>query len=187
MSNLPESSTASIEPIAWLTCSPDEATAKSGTLGPAKTAVPGLRFAASGLHRSAMDAPSLATRPEAVAPDAHGLYFYLIDRSLRDLLGLHLEPALRVHLEPHLVQLGERLSTDLDELARTADRHTPVLHPRDRHGRDAPWIEYHPAYRALEAAGFGEFGLAALSHRGGVLGWPQPLPPIVKYALTYLL
>ncbi len=25
-----------------------------------------------------------------------------------------------------------------------------------------------------------------MSHRGGVLGWKEPLPPIAKYALTYL-
>ena len=25
-----------------------------------------------------------------------------------------------------------------------------------------------------------------MSHRGGVLGWPEPMPPAAKYALTYL-
>jgi acyl-CoA dehydrogenase len=25
-----------------------------------------------------------------------------------------------------------------------------------------------------------------MSHRAGVLGWPQPMPPAAKYALTYL-
>ena len=33
---------------------------------------------------------------------------------------------------------------------------------------------------------FAEYGLAAMSHRPGVLGWPQKMPPAVKYALTYL-
>ena len=31
-----------------------------------------------------------------------------------------------------------------------------------------------------------QYGLAALSHRGGVLGWPDPMPPAAKYALTFL-
>ena len=47
---------------------------------------------------------------------------------------------------------------------RLADRHTPVLHQRDKFGRDVQWIEYHPAYRELENAAFGEFGIQALEH-----------------------
>ena len=31
-----------------------------------------------------------------------------------------------------------------------ADKHPPVLHPRDRFGRDEDWIDYHPAYREME-------------------------------------
>jgi alkylation response protein AidB-like acyl-CoA dehydrogenase len=38
----------------------------------------------------------------------------------------------------------------------------------------------------MEELAFGRFGLAALSHRPGVLGWPGPVPHVVKYALTYL-
>jgi hypothetical protein len=57
-----------------------------------------------------------------------------------------------------------------------------VLHPRDRWGRDQEWIEYHPSYREMEALALGELGLHAMSHRGGVLGWPQPLPAVAKYA-----
>ena len=38
----------------------------------------------------------------------------------------------------------------------------------------------------MERLAYSEFGLAALSHRGGVLGWQEPMPPVAKYALTYL-
>jgi hypothetical protein len=31
----------------------------------------------------------------------------------------------------------------------------------DKFGRDVQWIEYHPAYRELEKAAFGEFGIHA--------------------------
>jgi acyl-CoA dehydrogenase len=123
---------------------------------------------------------------EATAPDLSGLNLYAIDKSLRDVLRLRLSPDLMAHLEPHLQSLGARIASDLDTNARLADQHSPLLHHRDRHGRDNQWIEFHPAYRALERAGFGDFGLAAMSHRAGVLGWREPLPPIVKYALTYL-
>jgi acyl-CoA dehydrogenase len=126
----------------------------------------------------------LAQAPDA--PDVTGLNLYRLDKSLRDVLRLRLAPDLLAHFAPHFDGLGTRAASDLDANARLADRHPPVLHHRDRHGRDNQWIEFHPAYRALEQAGFGDFGLAAMSHRGGVLGWSEPLPPIVKYALTYL-
>jgi acyl-CoA dehydrogenase len=125
-------------------------------------------------------------REEASAPDVTGLNLYAIDKSLQDVLRLRLPPDMFAHLEPHFEKLGTRAASDLDANARLADRHPPVLHDRDRHGRDDQWIEFHPAYRAMEQTGFGDFGLAAMSHRGGVLGWSEPLPSIVKYALTYL-
>lgn len=128
-------------------------------------------------------------RPEAspaVAPDCRGLNFYRIDPAFRALLDLYVEPALRAHVEPHFDALGALAGGCLDELAAAADRHPPVLHPRDRLGRDEEWIEYHPAYRAMEEIAFGRFGLHAMSHRGGVLDWPEPLPPIVKYGFQYL-
>ncbi len=61
-----------------------------------------------------------------------------------------------------------------------------MLHQRTRAGLDEQRIDKHPAYRRLEEVAFGEFGLAAMSHRDGVLGWTGRLPPLAKYALTYL-
>ena len=74
----------------------------------------------------------------------------------------------------------------LDECARLADRHVPVLHQRDRFGRDVQWIEYHPAYRELERAAFGEFGIHAMSLRRGIMGWPDKYPVAAKHAFTFL-
>ncbi len=126
------------------------------------------------------------TGSDHVGPDCRGLNFYSIDQSFRGLLALYMEPAMRAHLEPHLARLGELAGGRLDELAATADRNPPVLHPRDRFGRDEDWIEDHPAYREMERIAFGELGMHAMSHRDGVLGWPAPLPPIAKYAFQYL-
>jgi alkylation response protein AidB-like acyl-CoA dehydrogenase len=131
-------------------------------------------------------APVHKTADEPNAPDVTRLNLFRIDKSLQHVLRLRLAPDLLTHLESHFGKVGARVACDLDANARLADRHPPVLHHRDRHGCDDQWIEFHPAYRALEQAGFGDFGLAAMSHRGGVLGWKEPLPPIVKYALTYL-
>src|SRR5687768_8962025 len=92
-----------------------------------------------------------------VAPDTTGLDFFRADPSLADLLQLYLPERLRLHIVPHLARLGALAGTELDAWARMADRHPPVLHPRDRFGRDEAWIEYHPAYRELERVAYGEF------------------------------
>src|SRR3954466_9793261 len=125
-------------------------------------------------------------RPALLAPDTTGLNFYRADPALADLLRIHLPDALFRHLVPHLDRLGELAGSYLDECARLADRHGPVLHQRDRFGRDVQWIEYHPAYRELERAAFGEFGIHAMSLRKGILGWPQPWPVAAKHAFTFL-
>jgi acyl-CoA dehydrogenase len=121
-----------------------------------------------------------------LAPDTTGMNFYRADPALTDLLRLHLPDALFRHIEPHLDRLGELAGGYLDECARLADRHTPVLHQRDKFGRDTQHIEYHPAYRELEKAAFGEFGIHALSIRKGIMGWPDKYPVVAKHAFTFL-
>jgi alkylation response protein AidB-like acyl-CoA dehydrogenase len=115
---------------------------------------------------------------DLIAPDCRGLNFWTIDRSLRDLLSLYLDPKALTHFAPHFERLGE--------LALQADKRTPILHHRDRFGRDEDWVEYHPTYREMERIGFGEFGIHAMSRRPGVLGWPDIAPPLAKYTLQYL-
>ncbi len=127
-----------------------------------------------------------ANQPGLLAPDTTGMNFYRADPALTDLLKLHLPDALFRHIEPHLDRLGGLAGGYLDECARLADRHTPVLHQRDRFGRDSQFIEYHPAYRELEKAAFGEFGIHALSIRKGIMGWPDKYPVVAKHAFTFL-
>jgi alkylation response protein AidB-like acyl-CoA dehydrogenase len=123
---------------------------------------------------------------DLIAPDCRGLNFWAIDRAICDLLALYLDEAALRHFTPYFERLGELAGGRLDELALQADKRTPILHHRDRFGRDADWVEYHPAYREMERIGFSEFGLHAMSRREGVLGWPGTAPPLAKYALQYL-
>ena len=124
--------------------------------------------------------------PDLIAPDCTGENFYAIDRGLRDLLQLYLEPNDFERLEPHFHRLGALAGGRLDELARAADKHPPVLNARDRLGRDEDWIDYHSSYREMEAIAFGDFQFHAMSHRAGVLDMDRPLPAVAKYALQYL-
>ena len=125
-------------------------------------------------------------QPGLLAPDTTGMNFYRADPALTDLLRLHLPEALFRHIEPYLDRLGGLAGGHLDECARLADRHTPVLHQRDRFGRDSQYIEYHPAYRELEKAAFSEFGIHAMSIRKGIMGWPDKYPVVAKHAFTFL-
>jgi acyl-CoA dehydrogenase len=143
-----------------------------------------------GTNKMQMHAPSkheaAADRPGLIAPDTSGMNFYRADPALADLLRIYLADELFRHIEPHLDRLGGLAGGHLDECARLADRHGPMLHQRDRFGRDAQWVEYHPAYRELEKAAFGEFGIHAMSLRKGILGWPQTYPVVAKHAFTFL-
>src|SRR6201746_425195 len=127
-----------------------------------------------------------ADQPGLLAPDTSGMNFYRADPALTDLLRIHLPDTLFRHIEPPPDRLGALAGGHLDECARLADRHVPVLHQRDRFGRDSQWIEYHPAYRELERAAFGEFGIHAMSLRKGILGWPDKYPVVAKHAFTFL-
>ena len=131
-------------------------------------------------------APALAPATSPLAGESAGGDFWALDRALRDLVGLYLEPAARAHFAPHMARIGRLAGGRLDDLARTADRNPPVLHARDRLGRDEDWIEYHPAYREMEAVAYGDLQLHAMVHRPGVLGWPAPVPAVAKYAFQYL-
>jgi alkylation response protein AidB-like acyl-CoA dehydrogenase len=119
-------------------------------------------------------------------PDQRGANLYTTDPALRELLGLYLPGPLLTHLEPQLQRLGALAGGELDDLAGVADRNPPTLEMRTRTGIDRQRVLKHPAYVEMERLAFGEFALAAISHRQDVLGWEGQLPAEVKYALTYL-
>jgi acyl-CoA dehydrogenase len=131
-------------------------------------------------------AQDLDRGPGHIAPDCAGQNFYAVDHGLRDLLQLYLEPDDFRRLEPHFDRLGVLAGGRLDELARAADKHSPVLNARDRFGRDEDWIDYHASYREMEKIALGDFQFHAMSHRARTLGMDRPLPAVAKYALQYL-
>lgn len=119
-------------------------------------------------------------------PDSIGTNAYDADPEFARLLRVYTDADVLACVEPHFRRLGGLVGTELERLALTADKNPPVLRARARNGADIQHIDKHPAYRELERYAFSELGLAAMSHRGGVFGWPEPLPPVVKYGLTYL-
>ena len=137
--------------------------------------------------KSQVHAMAQAVRAAAhPVPDRHGANFYATDPELQSLLALYLPADLLAHLQPYLQRMGELAGGRVDELAGIADRNPPTLEHRSRAGQDSQRIIKHPAYEELERIAYGEFGLQAISHREDMLGWSGKLPPIVKYALTFL-
>jgi acyl-CoA dehydrogenase len=129
---------------------------------------------------------ALNAAAELPIPDRSGANAYEEDGELEALLRLYLPEDLLQHLRPHLSRLGELAGGPLDALACTADQNPPTLAHRTRTGVDQQRIVKHPAYVEMERLAFGEFGLAAMSHRAGVLDWPAVMPAAAKYAMTYL-
>lgn len=129
---------------------------------------------------------AMPTTTGVIAPDTKGQNFFLNDRTLQELARLYLDDALCDAIWSQLEELGYRAANDLDDHAMMANRHTPILHPRDKYGQDRQWIEYHASYRALEQAAFGDYGLHAMSHRATVANWDQPLPIFAKHLFTFL-
>jgi acyl-CoA dehydrogenase len=139
------------------------------------------------ISRSEQVSRSAAARRSAqLAPDCRGLNFFALDHNLRALLPLYMDAPLLAHLAPHLDALGALAGGKLGALSDAAERHPPVLHARDHMGRDEEWVEFHPAYRAMEEIAFGRFGMHAMTHRPGVLGWSEAMPPLAKYLFHYL-
>jgi len=130
--------------------------------------------------------PSFPPPAQDAMPTTKGLNFFLEDRSFQLLCEQVMGPEVFGRARPHLVALGEVAGSELDELAALADRNPPVLRPFDAQGRRVEEIVKHPAYRRMEEIAFGRFGLAAMAHRPGVLGFPERAPQVVKYALSYL-
>lgn len=129
----------------------------------------------------------MATTEAANAiPDSRGLNLYRADPDAAALFAYYLPDPLFRHLAPHFDRLGALAGGRLDELAASADRNPPTLRVRRRTGEDCSVIERHPASVELERFAFSEFGLAAATHRAGVLDWPEPMPSAAKYALKYI-
>lgn len=121
-----------------------------------------------------------------VMPSTRGTNLFAADPNLRWTARHVLGADTFERARPHLAEMGEIAGGELDVLAAEADRHPPSLLTHDASGDRVDEIHFHPAYRAMEDIAFRRFGLHAMSHRSGVLGWPTPVPHTVKYALSYL-
>jgi alkylation response protein AidB-like acyl-CoA dehydrogenase len=119
-------------------------------------------------------------------PTTRGMNYFLEDQNFQFLCESVMGSSVYERARPHLTDLGAIAGDELDALAAVADRNPPVLRAFDEQGRRVDEVVRHPAYRRMEEIAFSRFGLAAMAHRPGVLGWPGRAPQVLKYALSYL-
>jgi putative acyl-CoA dehydrogenase len=84
-------------------------------------------------------------------------------------------------VEPSLTDLGTLIgSAELQELARSANHHVPVLRTHDRFGRRLDRVEFHPAYHELMRLSY-----ASKVHS---LAWTEdrPMAQVARAAVSYL-
>ncbi|MEW9677834.1 acyl-CoA dehydrogenase family protein [Lentibacillus sp. L22] len=119
-------------------------------------------------------------------PTTKGLNFFETDPNLDFLLRYYLSKTDYEQAFPLLSYLGTVAGDELDDLSREADRHPPELVSHDKRGNRIDHVKYHPSYQRMEEIGYSQFGLVAMSHRSGVMGWPTPFSRVLKYSFWYL-
>lgn len=109
--------------------------------------------------------------PSAVGamPDTRAVNFYDAAPYLRFLLRRRLDAAELAAAEPRLRELGRRVGNELEDLAAEADRESPPLITRDKRGETVNDVQPSHAYITLERILYGEFGMAAMAMRPGIL------------------
>jgi acyl-CoA dehydrogenase len=133
----------------------------------------------------AADSQAQVPQPRAM-PDTSGCNAYTDSPVLAPVLDRWLTASARQWVQPLAAELGAQALGDLDQAAADADRRDPQLHPYDKRGERVDLVEFHPAFHQVSDAAYRRYGLAAMSHREGVLGYPGTVPEVAKQALFWL-
>jgi acyl-CoA dehydrogenase len=146
-------------------------------------------------HSTDSTVPASATPPDSVSrsapsvslmPDTRAVNFYDAGHYLRYVLHRRLRPSELAAAEPRLRDLGGRVGNELEDLAAEADRASPPLAVRDKRGEPVNAVWPSRAYRDLERILYGEFGLAAMAMRSGIIEPQQPTSLVLNDAFIFL-
>lgn len=119
-------------------------------------------------------------------PESRGLNFYETDPNMDFLIRFYVTQDEYKRVRPLLSNMGAIAGNELDDLSREADRYPPEFFPYNKYGERIDYVKYHASYQQMEEIGYSQFGLVAMSHRSGVMGWPTPFSRVLKYSFWYL-
>jgi alkylation response protein AidB-like acyl-CoA dehydrogenase len=102
-------------------------------------------------------------------PDTRCINFYDAAPYFHFIVRKHLDPRELAVAEPLLRELGGRVGNEIEDLAAEADRESPSLVVRDKRGEPINDVLPSRAYRELERILYGEYGMAAMAIRPGVI------------------
>jgi alkylation response protein AidB-like acyl-CoA dehydrogenase len=119
-------------------------------------------------------------------PATDDVDWYLPDEHLRWLTRRTVGEAAWPVADGALRELGTMVPRVIEPLARSADRHPPVLRPYDARGARIDEIEFHPAYKELESTVLG-FGAVRAAYAPGWRGLTERAPRSLVTALLYLI
>jgi alkylation response protein AidB-like acyl-CoA dehydrogenase len=112
--------------------------------------------------------------------------WYLPDEHLRWLTRRTVGEAAWPVADGALRELGTLVPRVIEPLARSADRHPPVLRPYNARGERIDEIEFHPAYKELESTVL-KFGAVRAAYAPGWRGLPERAPRSLVSAMLYLI
>jgi acyl-CoA dehydrogenase len=130
--------------------------------------------------------PQPATITPGAMLDTREVNFYEASHYLRFTLRRRLDAGELAAAEARLRDLGERVSSELEDLAAEADRNSPPLVVRDKRGEPVNDVQPSRAYRDLERILYGEFGMAAMSMRPGIIQQDRASSLVLNDAFIFL-
>jgi alkylation response protein AidB-like acyl-CoA dehydrogenase len=117
-----------------------------------------------------------------VIPEPPRVSYWEASPDLRSLCRRALGDAAWRWAEPQLARMGERAAIEVAPLAQVADRESPRLIAFDERGNRVNRIEYHPAYREMQAIAYGS-GMLTMKYTAHEHSADAPF---VSFALGFL-
>lgn len=133
--------------------------------------------------------PQYASEPAPIVgamPDTRDVNFYDAAHYLRFQLHRRLDSRELAAAEPLLRSLGSRVGNELEDLAVEADRESPPLMVRDKRGEPVNDVAPSRAYRKLERIIYGEYGMAAMAMRPGIIESDRASSLLLNDAFIFL-
>ena len=118
-------------------------------------------------------------------PESPDVSYWDVSTALRKLLERKLSAADFAWAAPQLVSMGSEAAAKVAPLAAIADRESPRLVTHDARGNRVDRIDYHPAYREMQAIAYGS-GMVGMKYDAATLAAHPEAVQLTGFALGYL-